>query len=121
MLEELDRVRTYRVDEPVAGDVTVEAARAQLMRAIAGDPRRSPQRVPLARRQRRRRMVLAAGVAGIAVLVAGVVGFHTAAAPQSALAKDMDQLASVAASQDWTGIPGPGQYLYTESDSSLPN
>ena len=28
----------------------------------------------------------------------------------------MNQLAQVAAGQAWTGIPGPGQYLYTESE-----
>ncbi len=47
--------------------------------------------------------------------VAGLLGFTTAATPVSALAAQMNKLANVAASQAWTGIPGPGQYLYTES------
>jgi hypothetical protein len=35
----------------------------------------------------------------------------------SALAAEMNHLAQLAASQGSTGVPGPGQYLYTETDS----
>lgn len=69
----------------------------------------------LGRLQRRRRFALAGALATVGVGIAGALGLTTAATPVSALAAQMDQLAKVAASQDWTGIPGPGQYLYTES------
>ncbi len=59
--------------------------------------------------------MLAGGLATIGVGIAGVLGLTTAATPVSALAAQMNQLAKVAGSQTWTGIPGPGQYLYTES------
>ncbi len=59
--------------------------------------------------------MLAGGLATVGVGIAGVLGLTTAATPVSALAAQMNQLAKVAASQAWTGIPGPGQYLYTES------
>jgi hypothetical protein len=51
----------------------------------------------------------------VAAVVAVAVSLHTAAAPPSALAQQLDQLARVAAGQAWTGIPKRGQYLYTES------
>src|SRR5579862_4680190 len=86
-------------------------------RGAASAPRtlRTRDRARLGRLQRRRRLVLAGGLATIALALAGVFGLDTASAPQSALAAQLNQLAKVAASQAWTGIPGPGQYLYTES------
>jgi hypothetical protein len=69
----------------------------------------------LHRKQRRRRIALAAGLTIVGVALAGVFGSHTTTAPQSALAAQMDRLARIAAGQAWTGIPGPGQYLYTDS------
>lgn len=132
MLEELERLRAYRAEVPEPDDASVAAARARLMEAIVVEPRSegvrrarsqvAPARRPrvtrdrLRRLQRRRRFVLAGGLASVGVGVAGLLGFTTAAAPVSALAAQMNQLARVAASQAWTGIPGPGQYLYTESD-----
>ncbi|MGH2863372.1 MAG: CU044_5270 family protein [Solirubrobacteraceae bacterium] len=77
-------------------------------------PARSRER--LRRVQRRRRLALAGGLAAVGVGAAGVLGLSTATTPVSALAAQMNQLAKVAASQAWTGIPGPGQYLYTESE-----
>src|SRR5579875_3672730 len=122
MLEELERVRAYRVDVAEPDAATVAAARAELMEAIgrepraaAARPRGAASRRRLRRLQRRRRFVLAGGLATVGVGVAGVLGLTTAATPVSALAAQMNQLAKVAANQDWTGIPGPGQYLYTES------
>jgi hypothetical protein len=124
MLDELERVRAYRADVPEPDDATVAAARAQLMEAAAREQARpSAARAPHERSrkrlrtlQRRRRFALAGGLATVGVGIAGVLGLTTAATPVSALAAEMNRLAQVAASQDWTGIPGPGQYLYTESD-----
>ncbi|MDE3130036.1 MAG: CU044_5270 family protein, partial [Acidobacteriota bacterium] len=123
---ELERVRAYRSDLPEPDDAAVAAARLELMEAIGRAPhastgrdrrgsRAARSRGQLRRLQRRRRLVLAGGLATIGVAVAGGLGFGTASAPQSALAAQMNQLAKVAASQDWSGIPGPGQYLYTAS------
>jgi hypothetical protein len=119
---DLDRVRSYRADEAAPDTATVMAARAQLMDAIANEPvsagatrKGRPSRKRLRTLQRRRRLALAGVLSTAGVGVAGVLGLTTAATPVSALAAQMDHLASVAASQDWTGIPGPGQYLYTES------
>lgn len=133
-LDDLERVRAYRADVPAPDADTVAAARMLMMEAIAGErpaaatdarrratdaPRRgsaatrSPAR--LRKLQRRRRFALAGGLAVAGVAVAGALGFSTASAPQSALAAQMSQLAKVAASQAWSGIPGPGQYIYTAS------
>ena len=124
MLEELERVRAFRAGVSEPDVATVATARAELMEAIRREPRSAaPSTAPRAERthkrmrsvQRRRRFVLAGGLATLGVGIAGALGLTTAATPVSALAAQMNQLAKVAASQDWTGIPGPGQYLYTES------
>jgi hypothetical protein len=120
MLDELERVRAYRADVPEPDADTIGAARLELMRAIGSEPRRRAAAPPrprerLSKLQRRRRFALAGGLATIGVGVAGVLGLTTAATPVSALAAQMSQMAKVAASQTWTGIPGPGQYLYTRS------
>ncbi|MDE3134895.1 MAG: hypothetical protein KGL15_12615, partial [Acidobacteriota bacterium] len=126
MLDELERVRAYRADVPEPDATASAAARLALMEAIEREPRssvarsgREPRpsrsRSRLGGLQRRRRFALAGGLATVGVGVAGVLGLTTAATPVSALAAQMNQLAKVAASQTWTGIPGPGQYLYTES------
>jgi hypothetical protein len=63
---------------------------------------------------RSRRFALAAGaVASLAAV--GVFGFQGGGVTPSAVAATMDHLAQAAAAQDWTGIPGPEEYLYTES------
>lgn len=125
---ELDLVRAYRADVPEPDAATITAARTELLEAIAREPDRAahqarPRRAPrndssrrqLRRLQRRRRFVLAGALATVGVGIAGALGLTTAATPVSALAAQMNRLARVAASQAWTGIPGPGQYLYTES------
>jgi hypothetical protein len=119
---ELERVRGYRADVPDPDGAALAAARAQLMEAISVEPMPAgaPPKARLPRKrlrslQRRRRFALAGGLATVGVAIAGALGLTTAATPVSALAAQMNQLAQVAASQDWTGIPGPGQYLYTES------
>lgn len=128
MLDELEhelaRVRAYRSDVTGPDDHTVAAARVQLIDSVrAAAPaastsaRQSPGRERLRTLQRRRRFVLAGGLATLGVGIAGALGLTTAATPVSALAAQMDRLAKVAADQDWTGILGPGQYIYTESDT----
>jgi RNA polymerase sigma-70 factor (ECF subfamily) len=120
MLEELERVRAYRADVPEPDAATTSRARAELMKAIRPQPPVQPRprraSAHLRKRRRRRRLALAGALAATCIAVAGALGFHTATAPESALAAAMDKLAHVAASQDWTGIPAAGQYLYTESE-----
>ncbi len=117
MVEELERVRAYRNDAPEPDAASVASARAELMQAISREPRPGTRRgranVRLPRFRRRRRFALAGGLATIGVAAAGVFGFGAASAPPSALAKEMDQLARVAVSQEWAGVLSPGQYLYT--------
>ena len=68
-------------------------------------------------RYRSRRLALAAGaVASLAA--AGIVGLQGGGVTQSALAATMDHLAQVAASRDWSGLPGPGQYVYIEVEAA---
>jgi RNA polymerase sigma-70 factor (ECF subfamily) len=126
MLEEheLEHVRAYRTGVAGPDDAVVAAARLKLMQAIgeeSGPARREskprPTRERLRRLQRRRRFVLAGGLATVGVGLAGALGLSTAATPVSALAAQMNRLAIVAAGQSWSGIPGPGQYLYTESEA----
>jgi hypothetical protein len=102
-------------DEPGPDEVTIEAARGELLRAITAASVGPRVRRRNARRQRRRRLVLAAAIAAAAVAIAGVLGANTASSPQPALAAAMDKLAQIAAGEAWTGIPTAGQYMYTES------
>jgi hypothetical protein len=103
--------------------------RSSLSRAYAaGDFRRpgAPAQRPGPRtrgrvtvgRYRPRRIALAGAVVAVVLAVAGVLGFQGSGfTPSPALAATMDQLAQIAANQDWGGIPAPGQYLYTKSES----
>jgi hypothetical protein len=129
MLDELEhdmeRLRAYRAEVPAPDGATVRAARDQLWHVIGEEQRPAgsargprPARQRLRRLQRRRRLVLAGGLATISVGVAGTLGLATPAAPVSALAAQLHRLARVAANQTPLGIPGPNQYLYTESQSS---
>lgn len=62
-----------------------------------------------------RRLALG-GTIAVAALAAGLLGLGGGeVTPPSALAATMNRLARIAASQDWSGLPGPGQYLYTET------
>ncbi len=63
-------------------------------------------------------MVLGASLAGLACAILAVVvvlGFNQPAVHPSSLAEEMDRLATVAGDQDFSGIPGVGQYLFTDA------
>jgi hypothetical protein len=135
MIEELERVRAYRADEPPPSQATVAAARDALLQLIHDErpgksptsaareiprfKRRSalPARSPVGRRVWRLRAAVAVAVGCVGIVIAGTLGSPTASSPPSATAAVLEQLARVAASQAWTGTPGPGQYLYTKSES----
>lgn len=114
MLEELERVRAYRDDVSEPDTATVLAARAELLEAIRKEPAPPAPARPKLRRTRRR-LALAGGIAIVVLAVGGVIGVRGVSNPSSTLAAEMDQLAQVATGQAWSGLPGPGQYLYTET------
>ena len=79
---------------------------------------RSGSRFATPRIKRSRRFALAGSIAVAGLAVAGVLGFQDSGfTPPPALAATMDRLGHIAVTRDWGGIPGPGQYLYTESES----
>lgn len=108
---------------PEAGD----AGDRQVRNMLEAEMTRGHRRPASARRDARiwradrithpRRIALAGSIAVIALAISGVFGLRGASNPPSALAAEMNHLAQLAASQDSTGVPGPGQYLYTETDS----
>jgi hypothetical protein len=64
---------------------------------------------------RRRWLAVAGGVVAAGLAAAGLFSFQgDGFAPTSAVAA-MDGLAHIAASREWAGVPGPGQYVYTDS------
>ena len=117
MLDELELVRALAADEPDPSEVVVAAARGELLGAISAAAVVPAARPPRGRRHQRRRLLLAVGITAGAVAIAGSLGLTTATGPQTALAAAMNRLARIAASQAWTGIPAPGQYMYTASEA----
>ncbi len=135
MIEELERMRAYRADEPPPSEATTAAARAALLQLIHDERRhtnpetlrrgialpkhrsRGPARNRGKGRMWRLRVPVAVAAAIVGIVLAGVLGSPTATSPPSATAAALERLARVAASQAWTGTPGPGEYLYTKSAS----
>lgn len=134
MIEELERVRAFRAAEPPPDEATIAGARAALLELISDEmPNMSPsspghtprsRRRPTGRSRRGRdrrawrgRVAVAVALACAGIVIAGVLGSPTATSPPSATAAALEQLARVAANRAWTGVPGPGEYLYTNSES----
>ena len=112
-MEELQRVRDFRILEPPPGEQVRNAARSALSRAIAGEPAGS-------RSVRRRRLptsrVLAIAAVAVAAsaIVLGVFGWGgSPAGPSPAAAAVLNRLAHLIAAQPLT--LQPGQYLYVDS------
>lgn len=125
---ELERVRAYRADVAEPDAATIGAARARLMEAIGSEPQPQARLTrnnggTKAPTQCRRRFALAGGLVAAGVAAASVFGFQGSGfTPSPALAREMNQLATkVAASQNPTGTPEPGQYLYTVSYHPYPD
>jgi hypothetical protein len=110
MIDELERVRRFRADEPEP----TEAARAQARAALDAAISR-----PTRRRQRpRHRWWLRAALATTAVL-AGVLVIELAGSgsdtgPAAAVAAALGRLADIAANGP-SLVPARGQYLYVDS------
>ncbi|HEX3617641.1 MAG TPA: CU044_5270 family protein [Solirubrobacteraceae bacterium] len=79
-----------------------------------GSPRRGARIWRADRIMHPGRLALAGGIAAVALAIGGVFGLRGAGNPPSALAAEMTHLGQLAASHDSIGVPGPGQYLYTE-------
>jgi hypothetical protein len=127
MIDELDRVRTFRAEVPAPTDDAEQAARAALARAIRRDERTAARQGGDTRGRRRRsrpriRVLLIPATAAVALaitalIVAGALGGGSSAGPQTASAAILTRLAAVAKTQP-SSAPGPGQYLYVDSVQS---
>ncbi len=119
MIDELQRVKEFRISEPAPSEAARNAARAALVRAIAeGNTQSRPGRrwrVP-----RLRAMAIVAAAVATAVALLGVFGWGgSPAGPSPAAAAVLNRLARLIAAQPLT--PQPGQYLYVESRSDYPS
>ena len=128
MIDELERVRRLRADEPPPSEGAWREASAALTRAIASEGRLSrPPRRPTSRLSRRasrrgrrlfRALALVAALAA-ALLVIALVGNGSETGPSPAAAAALERLARIAASGP-SLVPGPGQYLYVDSVNNYP-
>jgi hypothetical protein len=125
MIDELERIRNFRADEPGAGDEAWQAARGALLEAMASEsapthPRRGRRRgrrpSPSRRRSWLARSALAATAALAAAVIVDLATSGSATAPSPAVAAAFERLATIAASGPST-VPGPGQYLYVDSET----
>jgi hypothetical protein len=130
MIDELERVRRFRAEEPPPSTEARQEASSALARAIrtsgartsdarAGKQGARRQRAP--RRGRRRLVRAVALVTAVAacLLVVELAGTGSNTGPPTAVAAALEQLARIAA----TGpslAPGPGQYLYVDSLDDYP-
>jgi hypothetical protein len=120
MSDELERIRRFKVQEPPAPAAVVEAARKQLLEAIASAPGEPPARTRAPGQRRARRpwrhwrvpVVVAGGCAAVLVVLALGNG---STAPTSALAATLERLAQLAAAHSPVTAPRPGQFLYVDS------
>jgi len=119
MIEELKCLRSFRSDVAPPGEAQVAAAREALMSAIRSDSggasatKRAARalRATISRWPRRRlRLAALAALACSGIVLAGLLGASSPTSPQPALAAAMNRLAHIAEDQEWSGIPGPGQY-----------
>jgi len=126
MIDELGRVREFRGGVPAPTAEAEQAARAALTRAIAHPGPRAGRRArvtPGRTRTTRRRVWLlpatvtaAVAVAIVALVLADVLGSGSPG-PSPAAAAVFKRLAAVASTQP-SNVPGPGQYLYVDSQQA---
>jgi hypothetical protein len=127
MIEELERVRCFRSDEPPPSEAARQRASAALARAMAKanlsaqhtNRLREQIRQPRDRRWRTRTAGLAVAAA-VCVVVIGLAGSGSDTGPSPALAAAFGRLAHIAASGP-SLVPGPGQYLYVDSKNDYPS
>ena len=109
MIDELERVRRFRSEEPPPSEAARLEASAALARAIHASPRRQRQRERQRQPRRRRLMRTALVVASIAIglLVVELAGSGSDTGPPTAAAAALEQLARIAAIGP-SLVPGPG-------------
>lgn len=120
-MDELTLMRGFRAERvkpnPTARVIARRALDAQVAAASGGAA------IPaLARRRRHllrhRRFVAFAGAAALAATLTGVLVFNSGPTAQPAAAEVLRQTAAVAAvAEGPSGIPGPGQFLYSRTKS----
>jgi hypothetical protein len=122
MSDELDRVRRFRSEEAAPSDAVRERARSAL-RNVTANPAASTERHRAGKSRdggRRRYGWLPRSVA-VGLVLAGcfvaieLLGSGTGTGPSPALAATLGRLARIAANGP-SLVPGPGQYLYVDSD-----
>jgi hypothetical protein len=132
MIDELERLRHLRSAVLPPSEPARRAAAAALAAAMAAPPPRTAvpgaglaTRAPVRRRRApRRRLRLAVtmvAAAVFAIVIDGALQSGSPTAPATAAAAVLTRLARVAAAQPATIAPGPGQYLYVESESAYPS
>ena len=121
MIDELERVRRFRSEEPPPSEAARLEASAALARAIHASPRPQRQRQRQRQPRRRRLMRTALVVASIAIglLVVELAGSGSDTGPPTAAAAALEQLARIAANGP-SLVPGPGEYLYVDSINDYP-
>jgi hypothetical protein len=132
MIDELERLRHLRGEVQPPSEPARRAAAAALAAAIAAQAPGPAAPGPAlatrvrARRRRapRRRLRFAVGVlaaAVLAIVLDATLQSGSPAAPATAAAAVLTRLAHVAAAQPAATAPGPGQYLYVQSESAYPS
>lgn len=119
MIDELQRVKDFRISEPPPSEAARTAARSALAHAIA-EGRAHSRTVRRWRAPRLRAMAIVAAAVATAVALLGVFGWGgSPTGPSPAAAAVLNRLARLIAAQPLT--PQPGQYLYVESKSDYPS
>lgn len=117
MIDELERVRRFRSEEPPPSEEARRAASVALGQAVRGR-KRARRRLRRGRRRLVPTVVLVAAVAAC-WLVIDLAGSGSDTGPSTAVAAALEQLARIAANGP-SLVPGPGQYLYVDSIDDYP-
>lgn len=117
MIDELERIRRFRSEEPAPSEAARRAAGEALARAIGACADPPPRR----RRGRARliRTALLAAAVLACLLVIDLLGSGSDTGPSTAAAAALEQLARIAANGP-SLVPGPGHYLYVDSLNHYP-
>lgn len=126
MIDELERIRRFRSEEPPPSETARREASAALARAIGQSHKARPHARRAPRHsgpKRRRRWLPRTATVAVAVAVSVVIielaGSGSNTGPSPALAAALGRLAQIAASGP-SLVPGPGQYLYVDSLNDYP-
>jgi hypothetical protein len=117
-MNEIELLGQLRAGLPVVRSESRAAARAGLMATIEHSHRSANPRTAPSWRRRPRLQLVAAGVAVAALLIALPIGILGGSGKvQPAIGKVLRDAAAVAATQEPVA-PGPGQFLFTRSESA---